>query len=65
MHLKVFFISNSCIFGNKCWFVSAVNDGAENLASLSVVEIFVLAFCFLFAVVLVIVWQFCFSKKNR
>jgi predicted transcriptional regulator len=44
--------------------VQAENVRAENLTSLSVVEIFILAFCFLFAVGLVIVWQFCF-RKNR
>lgn len=44
--------------------VSAENVGAEGLASLSVVEIFILAFCFLLAVGLVIVWPFCF-RKNR
>jgi hypothetical protein len=44
--------------------VSAENVGAENLTSFLVVEIFILAFCFLFAVGLVIVWQFCF-RKNR
>ncbi len=48
------------VANNIC--VLAVSN--ETGLNLSIVEIFILAFCFLFAVGLVMLWQFCFRKKR-
>jgi hypothetical protein len=48
---------------NGCAGMLPVQLSNESGFNMSIAEIFVLVFCFLFAVGLVLLWQFCFRKK--
>lgn len=49
---------------NGCAGMLSVQLSNESGFNLSITEIFILVFCFLFAVGLVLLWQFCFRKKH-
>jgi hypothetical protein len=55
----------SCAFANNgCIELQLVQVSEESGISMSITEIFILVFCFLFAAGLVLLWQFCFRKKH-